>query len=96
MQKFREEEDRDPLPAHRNEDIKKLLVIRDSLSNAELIPDVYFEHCFGQISPSSAILGGAVAQEVIKTISQKDAPQFNYFFFDPQTSSGFIEAIEVQ
>lgn len=73
LQKFREEENRDPLPAHRDEDIKKLLAIRDSISSADLIPDIYFEHVFGQISPSSAILGGAVAQEVIKTVSQKDA-----------------------
>jgi hypothetical protein len=35
-----------------------------------------------------------VAQEVIKTISQKDAPHFNYFFFDPQTACGYVEKIE--
>ncbi|XP_070494474.1 SUMO-activating enzyme subunit 1 [Chironomus tepperi] len=94
LQKFREDENRDPLPAHRDEDIKKLLTIRDSMADANLIPDIYFEHVFGQISPSSAILGGAVAQEVIKTVSQKDAPHYNYFFFDPQTACGFIETIE--
>lgn len=94
LQKFREDENRDPLPNHRDEDIKKLLSIRDSMSNAEIIPDIYFEHVFGQISPSAAILGGAVAQEVIKTVSQKDAPHYNYFFFDPQATCGFIETIE--
>jgi ubiquitin-like 1-activating enzyme E1 A len=95
LQKFREEESRDPLPASRNEDIKKLLAIRDSMSSADQIPDIYFEHSFGQIAPSAAILGGSVAQEVIKTVSQKDAPHYNYFFFDPQLSCGYIEAIGV-
>lgn len=95
MQKFREDEHRDPLPASRDDDIKKMLAIRDAMSNANQIPDIYFEHCFGQIAPSAAILGGSVAQEVIKTISQKDPPHYNYFFFDPRTSCGYIEAIEV-
>lgn len=94
LQKFRDTEGRDPLPASRDEDIKKLQVIRDEFSNETLIPDVYFEHIFSQISPAAAIVGGALAQEIIKTISQKDAPHFNYFFFDPQVSCGFIETIE--
>lgn len=94
LQKFREEENRDPLPESRDEDIKKLLAIRDEMGNAETIPDIYFEHVFGQISPSSAILGGAVGQEIIKTVSQKDAPHYNYFFFDPQNNCGYIETIE--
>jgi ubiquitin-like 1-activating enzyme E1 A len=93
MQKFREQENRDPLPQTRDEDVKKMLAIRDSMSNAETVPDIYFEHMIGQISPSAAILGGAVAQEVIKTVSQKDAPHFNYFFFDPQTVCGYIETV---
>lgn len=94
LQKFREEEKRDPSPSTRDEDYTKLLAIRNSMSNAEIISDIYFEHAFGQISPSAAILGGAVAQEVIKTVSQKDAPHYNYFFFDPQTLCGFSETIE--
>ncbi|KAG5682321.1 hypothetical protein PVAND_011680 [Polypedilum vanderplanki] len=95
LQTFREQENRDPLPENREEDIKKLLSIRDSLSNSEQVTDIYFEHVFGQISPSAAILGGSVAQEIIKTVSQKDAPHYNYFFFDPQTACGYIEAIGV-
>lgn len=94
LQKFRETENRDPLPASRDEDIKKLQTIRDEVSSSSVIPDTYFEHIFAQISPAAAIVGGALAQEIIKTVSQKDAPHFNYFFFDPQTSCGFIEAIE--
>lgn len=95
LQKFRETEKRDPQPASRNEDIKKLLAIRDEISNKTVVSDDYFEHVFAQISPAAAIVGGALAQEVIKTVSQKDAPHFNYFFFDPQLSCGFIEPIEI-
>lgn len=94
LQKFRETEKRDPQPASRNEDIKKLQAIRDEISSSTVIADEYFDHVFAQISPAAAIVGGALAQEVIKTVSQKDAPHFNYFFFDPLTSCGFIETIE--
>jgi ubiquitin-like 1-activating enzyme E1 A len=66
LQKFREDEKRDPMPENRDEDTKKLLALRDSMSNATTIPDAYFDHVFAQLSPCSAIVGGAVAQEVIK------------------------------
>jgi ubiquitin-like 1-activating enzyme E1 A len=95
LQKFREVEQRDPMPESRSEDIKKLLAIRDEVSSADKISDAYFDHVFAQISPSAAIVGGAVGQEIIKAVSQKEAPHFNHFFFDPQTSCGFIEKIEV-
>lgn len=94
LQKFREAEKRDPMPESRVEDIKKLQALRDEISSVETIPDVYFDHVFSQISPCAAIVGGAVGQEIIKAVSQKEAPHYNHFFFDPQTSCGFIETIE--
>lgn len=94
LQTFRETEKRDPLPANRDEDIKKLFAIRDQISSDAVIPDVYFDHVFAQISPSAAIVGGAVGQEIIKAVSQKEAPHYNYFFFDAEKSCGFIETIE--
>lgn len=94
LQQFREDEQRDPSPATRDEDIKKLQAIRDDISSIETVPDVYFDHVFAQISPSAAIVGGAVGQEIIKAVSQKEAPHFNFFFFDAQTSCGFIETVE--
>lgn len=92
LQKFREDEKRDPLPSTRDQDIKKLFALRDEISSS--VPDAYFEHVFGQISPSAGIVGGAVAHEIIKAISQKEAPHYNHFFFDSQNSCGFIETIE--
>ncbi|CRK99066.1 CLUMA_CG012119, isoform A [Clunio marinus] len=94
LQNFREDEKRDPMPSSREEDINKLLAIRNGISSVEIVPDIYFEHVFAQISPSAAIVGGAVAHEVIKAVSQKEAPHFNYFFFDANNSCGFIETIE--
>lgn len=94
LQTFRETEKRDPLPNHRDEDTKKLHAIRDQISSDSVIPNVYFDHVFAQISPSAAIVGGAIGHEIIKAVSQKEAPHYNYFFFDAQKSSGFIETIE--
>lgn len=94
LQKFREDETRDPLPSSRGQDIEKLKTIRDELSTVEVVPDSYFQHVFAQISPVAAIVGGAVAQEVIKTVSHKEAPHYNYFFFDAEKSCGFIETVE--
>lgn len=94
LQKFREDEKRDPLPSTRFDDIAKLQSLRDQISSIETIPDIYFDHVFAQISPAAAIVGGAVGHEIIKAVSQKEAPHFNHFFFDAQRSTGFIESIE--
>lgn len=94
LQTFRETEKRDPLPAQREEDMKKLFAIRDQISSDAVVSNDYFDHVFAQISPSAAIVGGAVGQEIIKAVSQKEAPHYNFFFFDSQKSCGFIETIE--
>jgi ubiquitin-like 1-activating enzyme E1 A len=94
FKQFRETEGRDPIPSQRDEDIKKLLAIRDQISSSSTIPNNYFDHVFAQISPCAAIVGGALGQEVIKAVTQKEAPHFNHFFFDAQRNCGFIEAIE--
>lgn len=92
LQKFRDEEMRDPLYNERDNDMQKLFNIRDSIA-ANMIPDSAFVHVFAQISPSAAIVGGAVAHEIIKTVSQKEAPHHNVFLFDPESCCGFIESI---
>lgn len=94
LQKFRDDEKRDPLYSEREADLQKLLKIRDEVA-ADLIPDNAFLHVFAQISPAAAIVGGAVAHEIIKTVSQKEAPHHNVFLFDPESCCGFIESIGV-
>lgn len=92
LQKFRDTYKRDPHPSTRNEDIEKLLTIRNEIGNG-LVPDTAFVHVFGQVSPAAAIVGGEISQEVIKAVSQKEAPHLNVFLFDPVKCCGFIEPI---
>lgn len=92
LQKFRDDEKRDPLYSDRTADMEKLLKIRDEIA-ADLVPDSAFVHVFAQISPAAAIVGGSLAHEIIKTVSQKEAPHHNVFLFDPESCCGFIESI---
>lgn len=94
LQRFRDTQQRDPHPSTRNEDLQKLRDIRDEIAK-ELVPDSAFVHIFAQISPVAAIVGGALSQEVIKAISQKEAPHLNVFLFDPVKCCGFVEPIAV-
>lgn len=95
LQKFREEFGRDPSYKAREDDLKELQRIRDGFENAELLTADYLENCFSQISPAAAVVGGVLAQEIIKTVTKKEAPNCNVFLFDPQTCCGFIESIGV-
>ncbi|XP_035904328.1 SUMO-activating enzyme subunit 1 [Anopheles stephensi] len=92
LQKFRDQEQRDPAYGKREEDLKKLLQLRDELA-PELITDQSFDHVFAQISPVAAIVGGAVAHEIIKVVSQKERPHRNMFLFDPESCCGFVDLI---
>jgi ubiquitin-like 1-activating enzyme E1 A len=58
-----------------------------------IVPDDAVTHIFAHVSPAAAIVGGEVAQEIIKTVSQKEAPHHNLFLFDPDSCCGFIESI---
>lgn len=91
---FRDTKKCDPNPSSRDEDMKTLLAIRDEIANG-LVPDAAFKHVFAQISPAAAIVGGELSQEIIKAVSQKEAPNLNVFLFDPEKCCGFIEPIAV-
>lgn len=94
LQKFRETEGRDPSYKSREKDYEKLLAIRDEIA-PNLAPDSAFIHVFAQIAPATAIVGGELAQEIIKAVSKNEAPHLNVFLFDPDTCCGFIESIGV-
>ena len=54
----------------------------------------FFRVVFGELSPAAAVLGGVLAQEIIKAVSHKDAPIRNHFFFNGATDfNGVVEAI---
>uniref|UniRef100_A0A1B0C9L3 SUMO-activating enzyme subunit 1 n=1 Tax=Lutzomyia longipalpis TaxID=7200 RepID=A0A1B0C9L3_LUTLO len=94
LHRFREEHQRDPCYKKATEDRAILLQYRDDLAPG-IIPDSAFTHVFSQISPVAAIVGGVVGQEVIKSVSQKEAPHHNLFFFDPERGDGYIETIGI-
>lgn len=92
LQQFREEQGRDPSYKNRADDMTKLLAIRDTIA-PNLAADSAFVHVFAQVSPVAAIVGGELAQEIIKAVSQKEAPHNNLFLFDPATCCGYVETI---
>lgn len=92
LQTFRDQENRDPCYKTRDEDIQKLLKLRNEIAG-EYVPDELLEDVFAQIAPSAAIVGGELSQEIIKAVSQKEAPHNNLFLFDPVTCCGYIETV---
>ena len=47
-----------------------------------------------ELSPVCAVVGGVLAQEVIKALSAKDRPYTNTFFYNGQQSTGIIELLQ--
>lgn len=52
-----------------------------------------WNNIFGEISPVTAILGGVVGQDMIRTITGYDPPIKNVFLFNGFQCSGSIESI---
>jgi hypothetical protein len=48
---------------------------------------------FAEVSPVCAIVGGVMAQEIIKAVSQKESPHNNMFFLNPIKNVGFVDCI---
>jgi len=95
---FQSEMGRKPSPASKQEDIERLRRLRDTTLEKIKIPvakvsDSMLDVLFGELSPVCAIVGGVMAQEIIKAISNKDAPHNNYFFYNPNESCGVVETI---
>jgi len=87
-----------PRPANKAEDLEKMKELRTSTLEKLKIPvakvsDEMLGLLFGELSPVCAVVGGVVAQEIIKAISNKDAPHNNYFFYNPVESCGVVETI---
>jgi len=95
---FRAEVGANPRPCHRAEDLEKLKSVRDATLKSLSVPvekvtDEYLDLLFSELSPVCAIVGGVLAQEVIKAISNKDSPHNNFFFYNPVESCGVVETI---
>ncbi|CAF1079639.1 unnamed protein product, partial [Brachionus calyciflorus] len=78
------------------EDRESLLNLKKELFESlkldhEILSDSYLsDKTFGEFSPVNAILGGVIAQEVIKAISKKNEPTENFFIFDGNVMSGEV------
>jgi len=95
---FQSEFGHSPRAAARQEDLARLVTCRDSTLAklsvpASKITDQMLGLLFAELAPVAAIVGGVLGQEVIKAISNKDAPHNNYFFYNPLESCGVVECI---
>ncbi|CAH2314006.1 SUMO-activating enzyme subunit 1 isoform X1 [Pelobates cultripes] len=98
IMKFRTDKGRDPLPNSYQEDSELLLQIRndvlDSLGvSPDLLPEDFASYCFSEMAPVCAVVGGVLGQEIVKALSQRDAPHNNFFFFDGIKSSGIVDCL---
>uniref|UniRef100_H0WWS2 SUMO-activating enzyme subunit 1 n=1 Tax=Otolemur garnettii TaxID=30611 RepID=H0WWS2_OTOGA len=96
--KFRTDKGRDPSCDTYGEDSELLLQIRndvlDSLGvSPDLLPEDFVRYCFSEMAPVCAVVGGILAQEIVKALSQRDPPHNNFFFFDGMKGSGIVECL---
>ncbi|CAB3977355.1 SUMO-activating enzyme subunit 1 [Paramuricea clavata] len=94
--RFQEKYRRNPEGSTSEQDIDDLLKMKNEVFESldisqDLVLEDFARHCIGTLSPTSAILGGILAQDVIKALSGKDAPIDNFFFFDGRTGEGMID-----
>ncbi|PWA15660.1 hypothetical protein CCH79_00019157 [Gambusia affinis] len=94
--KFRTDKGRDPDPKACAEDSRLLRQIRDDVLeamglSADLLADDFISYCFSEMSPVCAVVGGVLGQEVVKALSQRDAPHRNFFFFDGRKGNGMVD-----
>jgi len=60
---------------------------------AERLKSSWATFAFAELSPVCAIVGGVLGGEVIKAVSQKDAPHNNFFLYNGFQCDGFVEQI---
>ncbi|XP_029373184.1 SUMO-activating enzyme subunit 1 isoform X2 [Echeneis naucrates] len=94
--KFRTDKRRDPDPQSFAGDCQLLRQIRDDVLEGltlsrDLLNDDFISYCFSEMSPVCAVMGGVLGQEVVKALSQRDAPHRNFFFFDGRKGNGVID-----
>lgn len=91
---------RRPSIAEMETDTKELQNLRISVLNklgvpAKCIPENFYQYGFGELSPVCAIVGGVIGQEIIKAVSQKDAPLNNFFLFNGVNDEGMVDKISL-
>ncbi|KAK2174456.1 hypothetical protein NP493_801g02066 [Ridgeia piscesae] len=79
-------------------DKEALTKLRHSLLTAlavdeSLVPQDFVNFCFAELSPVCAVVGGVLGQEIIKAVSQRDAPHNNFFFYNGVNGSGMVDLL---
>jgi len=95
---FQSREGCSPRSQMRKDDMKLLTSLRESIISKyslpeNKIPEEILPMLFSELSPVAAIVGGVLGQEVIKVISNRDAPHNNFFLYNPLESCGVVETI---
>jgi len=95
---FQSREGCSPRAQMRKDDMKLLTSLRESIISKyslpeNKIPEEILPMLFSELSPVAAIVGGVLGQEVIKVISNRDAPHNNFFLYNPLESCGVVETI---
>lgn len=49
-----------------------------------------------EISPVCAVVGGMLAQDILKTLGAREAPIANFFVFDGNTGAGTVVKMSMQ
>ncbi|XP_044732419.1 SUMO-activating enzyme subunit 1 [Chrysoperla carnea] len=96
--RFRTVFKRDPAQQSWKEDFGRLLRIRKEIMqvfqvNIDYFPKEYLFNVIGQFSPTCAITGGVLAQEIIHAIGGTEPPHKNFFLFNPIQCGGRVHYI---
>lgn len=95
---FRDKNGRNPTASSKKGDLAEMKIIREQYLREYQIKEENFKEdvlnlVFGEITPICSIVGGVVAQEVIKAVSHKEVPIHNIFLLNPYTFSGKEEMV---
>jgi len=98
LQQFYETHSRRPDGETKESDVEELKKITASIVTQQSLPaakvdTVYTSSVFGELSPVCAVIGGVLAQEIIKAVSHKDEPINNFFFYNSLSGNGIVECI---
>ncbi|XP_005091210.1 SUMO-activating enzyme subunit 1 [Aplysia californica] len=97
-QEFVELNGRRPSLRSQEADRKELENLRVQVLNKlgapdKVIPEDFCDFGFGELSPVCAVVGGVLAQEIIKAVSQKDAPLNCFFFYNGVNDDGMAAKV---
>ncbi|CAG8607816.1 13162_t:CDS:2 [Ambispora leptoticha] len=97
--KFQQKEGRLPNPEDTSNDetsdfMKLRSISNEYLKSINVEPSLFTNGVSAEISPVCAIVGGILAQDILKALSQKGPPINNFFVFNGTDCSGIVYQVE--